>query len=140
MDETWVHQYDRLTKDNLKSGCNLVPLDQNKKNYVQKWAGKSVFWDKGFLLIEYLGQGRAIMRTYHTKLLPQLRRKIVKKYRIKLAKVLILQDNTSVHKSLDVMEKISEIHSQLIDDLPYSPDLAPLNYYLFPKFKTTFAR
>ncbi|KAL6265673.1 hypothetical protein P5V15_002472 [Pogonomyrmex californicus] len=33
------------------------------------------------------------------------------------------------------MAKIHELHFELVDHPPFSPDLAPSDFFLFPKFK-----
>ena len=139
MDETWVHHYDPETKEQSKEWKHSGS-PRPKKFRVQKSAGKilaSVFWDKdGIISTDYLEQGRTITGTYYTELLSKLRKKTVKKRRGKLAKgVLFLQDNAPAHRSLIAMRKIHEIGFELVDHPPYSPDLAPSDYYLFPKLK-----
>lgn len=59
------------------------------------------------------------MGAYFIKLLNRLSAKIVEKCR----------------KSLNAMENIYEIDLELVDHPSYSPDLAPLNYYLFQNLK-----
>jgi histone-lysine N-methyltransferase SETMAR len=36
------------------------------------------------------------------------------------------------------MEKLKDLHYELLEHPPYSPDLAPSDFYLFPKFKFFF--
>ena len=43
----------------------------------------------------------------------------------KKKKVFFYQDNTPCHKSIVTMAKLHELHSQLLPNSPYSPDLAP---------------
>lgn len=139
MDETWVHHYDPETKEQSKEWKHSGS-PRPKKFRVQKSAGKilaSIFWDKdGIILTDYLEQGGSITGAYYTELLTKLRNKIVEKRRGKLSKgVLFLQDNAPAHKSLIALQKINEMCFELIDHPPYSPDLAPSDYYLFPKLK-----
>ena len=51
------------------------------------------------------------------------------------AGVLFHQDNAPAHKSTLAMAAIRECGFQLIEHPPYSPDLAPSDYYLFLKMK-----
>jgi hypothetical protein len=37
------------------------------------------------------------------------------------------------------MEKLRDLHSELLNQPPYSPDLAPTDFYLFPKLKLFLA-
>ena len=61
----------------------------------------------------------------------------IKKKRPHLAKekVLFHQDNAPVHTSVIAMAKINESKSKLLSHGPYSPDLAPLDYFLFPNLE-----
>jgi len=49
--------------------------------------------------------------------------------------VLILHDNAPVHRSLATQRKLAYLDFQFLDDPPYSPDLAPSDYHLFPGLK-----
>ena len=103
-------------------------------------AGKvmaSIFWDaEGVLLVDYLEKGHTITGTYYVNLLHQLREKIKSLRRGKLARgVLFHQDNAPAHKSTVAMAAINECGFELLEHPPYSPDLAPSDYYLFPKLK-----
>jgi len=60
----------------------------------------------------------------------------LKKKRPRLArkKVLFHQDNKS-YKSTVAMAKLHELGYELIPHPPYSPDLAPCDFFLFPNLK-----
>ena len=44
-------------------------------------------------------------------------------------------DNALCHKSITTMAKLHELHFKLLPHPPYSPDLAPSNYWLFANLK-----
>ena len=70
----------------------------------------------------------------------QLREKIKIKCRRKLTKgVLFHQDNAPVHKSVIAMAAIHDCGFKFIKHPPYSPDLAPSDFHLFPKLKTAIS-
>ena len=46
--------------------------------------------------------------------------------------MLFHQDNAPAHMSIVVMAKIKELKLELLPHLPYSPDLAPSDFCLFP--------
>ena len=54
---------------------------------------------------------------------------------MKKKKVLFHQDNAPCHKSLATMAKLDEFSFELRPHPPYSPDLAPSDYYLFADLK-----
>ena len=50
---------------------------------------------------------------------------------MKKKKVLFHQNNALCHKLIATMAKLYELHFELLPYPPYSPDLAPSNYWLF---------
>jgi len=46
--------------------------------------------------------------------------------------VLFLHDNVPAHRALATQKKVAYLGFQCLDHPPYSPDLAPLDYHLFP--------
>jgi histone-lysine N-methyltransferase SETMAR len=54
-------------------------------------------------------------------------------------KIIFHQDNAPAHKSVLAMGKLRDLHYELFEHPPYSPDLAPSDFYLFPKFKLFLA-
>ena len=138
-DETWVHYYTPETKQQSKQWKHVDSPPPKKAKTVQS-AGKvmaSVFWDaKGILLIDYLPRGQTITGQYYANLLDQLKQKIREK-RPGLAKKKILfhQDNARPHTCVLAMAKIHELKYELLPHPPYSPDMAPSDFHLFPKLK-----
>ena len=111
-----------------------------KKIRVQKSTGKvpsSIFWDQdGILLIDYLPKGQTTNAEYYSSLLVQLKDILKEKRRRKFTKVaLFLHDNTPAHGALGTQKKLTYLGFQCIDHPPYSLDLAPSDYHLFPRLK-----
>ncbi|XP_066994420.2 histone-lysine N-methyltransferase SETMAR [Anabrus simplex] len=138
-DETWVHYYTPETKQQSKQWKHADSPPPKKAKAVRS-AGKvmaSVFWDaKGILLIDYLPTGQTITGQYYANLLDQLQEKI-RETRPGLArkKVIFHQDNAPPHTSVIAMAKLHELGYELLPHPPYSPDLAPSDFHLFPKLK-----
>ena len=109
MDETWIHHF---TPEANRQSAEWTSAGESrpKQPKTQTSAGKvlaSVFWDaKGILFIDYLEK-----------------------------KVIFHQDNTPCHKSIATMAKLHELHFELLPHPPYSPELAPNNYWLFTDIK-----
>jgi len=58
------------------------------------------------------------------------------KYRRKFTKgVLLLNDNGPAHRALATQKTLAYLGFQCLDHPPYSPDLAPSDYHLFPGLK-----
>jgi histone-lysine N-methyltransferase SETMAR len=57
----------------------------------------------------------------------------------KRKKIIFHQDNAPAHKSVLAKGKLRDLHYELLEHPPYSPDLAPSDFYLFPKLKLFLA-
>jgi histone-lysine N-methyltransferase SETMAR len=107
---------------------------------VEKSAGKvmaTVFWDeKGYLLLEFMPQKTTINGQTYANTNTALREAIKEKRRGKFsAGVLLLHDNAPVHISAKSHAAIRECGFQQRNNPPYSPDLAPSDYFLFRVMK-----
>ena len=104
---------------------------------VKKSAGKFldlIFWDQdGILLIYYLPNGQTVNAKYYSPLVVLLKEILKKKRCGKFTKwVLFFHDNVPAHGALATQTKLTYLRYQFLDHPPYSPDLAPSGYHLFP--------
>jgi len=110
-----------------------------KKFRVPTSAGKvlaSIFWDQdGILLIDYLPKGQTINAEYYSSLLVQLKDILKEKHRGKVTKVVLFFHNAPAHQALATQKKLAYLGFQCLDHPPFSPDLAPSDYHLFPGLK-----
>jgi len=139
MDETWLYHYDPETKQQSME-WQQSGSPRPKKFRVQKSTGKvlaSIFWDQdGIFLIHYLPKGQTINEEYYSFLLVQLKDILKEKRRGKVTKgVLFLHDNALAQWALATQKKLAYLGFQSFDHQPYSPDLAPSDYHLFPGLK-----
>jgi [histone H3]-lysine36 N-dimethyltransferase SETMAR len=139
MDESWIHHYDVETKMQSKQWTHRG-LPPPKKFKMQPSAGKvmlSVFWDaRGVILVDFLQKGATITGAYYANLISKLRDLIKEKRRGKLRKgVLLHHDNAPSHTSAIAKAAIAKAGFELVEHPPYSPDLAPSDFRLFPKLK-----
>lgn len=139
MDETWLHHYDPETKQQSMTWKRLSSPTPKKFKAIPS-AGKvmgSLFWDsKGVIMVEYLSHGATITGSVYAEQIRKLRDEIREKRRGKLAKVVLFhQDNAPAHKSRVAMAAIKDAGFELMEHPPYSPDLAPSDFYLFPRLK-----
>jgi len=51
-----------------------------------------------------------------------------------------MHDNALAHRALATQKKLAYLGFQRLDDPPYSPDLAPSDYHLFPGLKKKIER
>jgi len=88
------------------------------------------------LLIDYLPKGQTNNAEYYSSLLVKLKEILEEKRRGKLTKgVSFLHDNVPTHRALATQKKLVYLGFQCFDPPPYSPNLAPSDYHLFPGLK-----
>jgi len=114
-----------------------------KKFWVQKSAENVLalnFWDQDSILhIDYLPKGQTLNAKYYTSLLVQLKDILKEKRRGKVTKgVMFLYDDVLAHRAVATQKKLAYLGFQCLDHPPYSLDLAPLDYHLFPGLKKQF--
>lgn len=137
-DETWIHYYTAETKTQLNqwTAKGELALKKAKAVPLAEKVMAIVFWDsRGVVLIDYLEKGKTkITGTYYASLLDKLKAEIVKKRpHLQKKKILFHQAKSSI--SAIALSKIYELRFKLLNHPPYSPDLAPSNFFLFPKLK-----
>lgn len=138
-DETWVHHWDPETKQESMQWKHRGSPPPRKFR-TQASAGKvmaTVFWDsEGILLVDYMPHKTTITGETYAVLLEKLKDAIKEKRRGKVTRgVLLLHDNAPVHKSRIAMAAVRNCGFEELNHPPYSPDLAPSDYYLFRHLK-----
>ena len=102
-------------------GKSPIPTSQNDR--------QKRLWHQFFgmlLLIDYLEKGKTINSEYYCNLLDQLDKNI---RGLQKKTIIFHQDNARVHTSFLTMVKLNELKYELFEHPPYSPDLAPSDYY-----------
>jgi len=107
---------------------------------VQKSAGKVlalIFWDEdSILFIDYLPKGQTINAECYSSLLVQLKEILKEKFSGKVTTgVLFLHNNALAHRALATQKKLAYLDFECLDHPPYTLDLAPSDYHLFPGLK-----
>jgi histone-lysine N-methyltransferase SETMAR len=93
----------------------------------------SIFWDaRGVILVDFAEKKVKLNSSYYSDLVQKCRHARRKERRIPLW---FLQDNAPIHKSAQSMRVLEESGFDLLDHPPYSPDLAPSDFYLFKHMK-----
>lgn len=140
-DETWVYGYDPETKQ--QSSQWKRPSSPRPKKARQSKSGlKSmliVFFDiYGIVHREFVPQGQNINAEFYCEVLKRLREDIRRK-RPSLwqnQNWVLQHDNAPAHNALRTRELLSRMGTTVAPHPPYSPDLAPCDFYLFPKMKS----
>ena len=105
-----------------------------------KSAGKvmlTVFWDaKGVIMTDSLPRGKTVTSEYYSNLLIKLRRTMSTTRKLRRNdQLLLLQDNAPAHKARNTMNTCLDLNIRILPHPPYSPDLAPSDFFLFPSMK-----
>lgn len=139
VDETWVHHYTPETKEQSKQwiGPGEPTPKKAKTIFSANKVMATVFWDaRGIIYIDYLEKGKTITGQYYADLLQRLSHEVkIKRPHLAKKKILFHHDNAPAHTSIVAMAKINDLKFELMPHPPYSPDLAPSDYYLFPNLK-----
>lgn len=135
-DETWCFQYDPETK--RQSAEWTHPEEPNPtKSRMKKSKIKSMlicFYDsKGIVHKEWLPTGQTVNDVFYLmkRLLSRIRR--VRPEYHKEGSWRLLHDNAPSHRSTLVTDFLTKNGILTINHSPYSPDLAPCDFYLFGK-------
>lgn len=102
-----------------------------------------VFWDhKGLLVIDTLSKNQTMTAERYCQSLDKLKDALLAKRRRDAVRGLnnfhLLQDNARPHTAAITQSKLAELQIKLLPHPPYSPDLAPSDFYLFSPLKSSF--
>jgi hypothetical protein len=100
----------------------------------------SVFWDAdGILFIDYPEKGKTITWEYFSNFKPDCTKKFVRKERFAKEKYRLSSGQCTRPQKCMAMGKLRDLHYKLLKHPLYSPDLAPFDFYHFPKRKIFLA-
>ena len=139
-DETWLYGYDPATKQ-MSMEWRAKGASPPVKPLMQKSLSTKVmalvFYDgQGVIHIEYLNPGETVTASRYVTALNNLRKAIRQKRRGKLARgVLFHHDNAPAHRSRQCVSALSDHGFEILPHPPYSPDLSPCDFHLFPQIK-----
>ena len=139
-DESWIFEYDPLTKrQSLKWKSASSPRPKKARLFKSKIKVMLiVFFDvHGIVYLEFLPQGQTINQNVYKDILRRLMR-LVKEKRRELWETkswLLHHDNAPAHNALSIRQFLAENNIAVLEQPPYSPDLAPCDFFLFPKLK-----
>ncbi|XP_029341252.1 uncharacterized protein LOC115033209 [Acyrthosiphon pisum] len=139
-DETWIFTYDPETK-RQSMHWKTPTSPRMKKARMSKSKFKAmliVFFDiKGIIFVEWVPSGQTVNQYYYKEVLIKLRERVRKK-RPDLWKNgwVLHQDNAAAHSAFSIQRYLTEKKISVLQHPPYSPDLAPCDFFLFPKIKS----
>ena len=98
-----------------------------------------VFFDiQGIVHFEFLHQGQTVNQTVYKEILPRLVRSVRDKRRSlwEAYTWMLHYDNAFAHTALNIRQFLAERNITTLEHPPYSPDLAPCDFFLFPNIKS----
>ena len=86
---------------------------------------------------EFLPQGQTIDQHVYKNILRRLMRSVREKIRElwETRSWLFHNDNATAHNALAILEFLDKNNIAVLEQAPYSPDLAPCDFFLFPRLK-----
>lgn len=139
-DETWVFEYDPETKRQSmqwKSPTSPRPKKARMSKSKVKLMLIAFFDSKGIVHLEFIPQGQTVNQYVYKEVLQRLIRSVRDKRRDQWENGtwILHHDNAPTHKALSIRQFLAERQVAVLDQPPYSPDLAPCDFFLFPKLK-----
>ena len=143
-DETWIYHFQPDSKAKNKvwvssEGNRPVTAGRCKTSNRMLYA---IFFDsKGPVLQIPVPKGSSVTGKFYTEsVLTQLADFYQKRRpRTSVRSIKLLHDNAPAHKSATVQEYLIESGLDVLDHPPYSPDLSPCDFWLFPKLQEMLA-
>ena len=139
-DESWIFEYDPLTKrQSLEWKSASSPRPKKARLFKSKIKVMLIvlFDVHGIVHLEFLPQGQTINQNVYKDILRRLMRSVREKRRElwETKSWLLHHDNAPAHNALSIRQFLAENNIAVLEQPPYSPDLAPCDFFLFPKLK-----
>ena len=95
------------------------------------------FDSSGMIYRRWVPTGQTVNKEYYFEVLREFRKRFRRKRPtlFKLGQWHFHQDNAPVHNSILVTDYLTKMGIKTVSHPPYSPDLAPCDFWLFPKLK-----
>ena len=138
-DEIWIYQYDPESKKQSELNQNSIACGPYKEKPEKPTAKilATIFWDsQGVLLVDFVENRELLNPSYRAEILQRLHSEVAKKRPGKLySRVLFHRDNSGSNSNKLVRSTLRECRWELLNHPPYSPDLAPSDFFLFPNLR-----
>ena len=139
-DETWVYSFDPETKQQSAQWTPAgaaPPVKFRRERSVAKQMVAVFVARTGHMATIPLEQQRTVTgQWYATQCLPQVLEAVeMRRPRTRTRGLLLHHDNAPAHRSHVVADFLAREHIQEVGHPPYSPDLAPCDFFVFPNVK-----
>ena len=139
-DESWIYCYDPETKrqsSQWKHADSPRPKKARQSKSTHKLLMIPSFDSTGMIYMHWVPTGQTVNKEYYVEVLREIRKRFIGKRPALFKSGLwhFYQDNAPVHNSILVTDYLSKTGIKTVPHPPYSPDLAPCDFCLFPKLK-----
>ena len=130
-DESWIYCYDPETEFPVEACW----LSQTKSTH--KLLMIPFFDSTGMIYMHWVPTGQTVNKEYYVEVLREFRKRFHRKRPalFKSGQWHFHPDNAPVHNSILVTDYLTKMGIKTPPHRPYSPDLAPCDFWLFPKLK-----
>ena len=137
-DESWIYCYDPETKrqsSQWKHAGSLRPKKARQSKSVNKLLMIPFFDSTGIIYMHWFPTGHTVNKEYYVEVLRELRKRFRRKRPalLKSGQWHFYQDNAPVHNSILLTDYLTRMGIKTVPQPPYSPDLTPCDFWLFPK-------
>ena len=140
-DESWIYCYDPETKRQSSqwkhTGSPRTQEGQTEQIHPQTFDDPFLFNSTGMIYMHWAHTGQTVNKEYYVEVLRELRKRFRRKRPelFKSGQWHFHQDNTPVHNSILVTDYLTKMGIKTVPHPPYSPDVAPCDFWLFPKLR-----
>ena len=137
-DEIWIYCYDPDTKrqsSQWKHTGSPRPKKARQNKSTHQLLMIPFFDSTDMIYMHWVPTGQTVNKEYYVEVLREFRKRFLgnRPALFKLAQLHFHQDNAPVHNSILVTDYLTKMGIKTVPQPPYSPDLAPCDFWLFPK-------
>ena len=139
-DESWIYYYDPEIKRHCsqwKYAGSPRPKKARQSKSTHKLLMIPFFDSTGMIYMHWVPTGQTVNKEYYVEVLRELRKRFRRKRPalFKSGQWHFQQDNAPVHNSILVTDYLSKTDIKTVRHPPYSPDLGPCDFWLFPMLR-----
>ena len=139
-DESWIYCYNPETKrqsSQWKHADSSRPKKARQSKVTHKLLMIPFFDSTGMVYMHWVPTGQTVNKEYYVEVLREFRKRFRRKRPalFKSGQWHFHQDNAPVHNSILVTDYLTKMAIKTVPYPPYSPDIAPCDFWLFPKLK-----
>ena len=140
-DESWIYFYDPETKrqsSQWKHAGSPRPKKPRQSKSTHKLLMIPFFDSTGMIYMHWVPTTQTVNKKYYVEVLREFSKRFHWKRPalFKSGQWHFDQDNAPVHNSILVTDYLTKMGIKTVPQPPYSPDLAPCDFWLFPKLRS----